>query len=173
MGQTKPYTGNRPLNDSLFSMWRCVITIAHADGHVHAEELAHFDRIFKYLAAGFTVTPEQQDRFNADLKQAQELGSLLPRVTDPEQRCLLVSFAHIVAHVDGELHPNEAALLALLDKAVPETAETAKIREDIRRDIVAQMAQHAGDQLSEEGARSCTLTYALNALLHRLGIVTE
>jgi hypothetical protein len=35
------------------------------------------------------------------------------------------------------------------------------------------MAQHAGDQMSEEGARSCTLTYALNALLHRLGIQTE
>lgn len=173
MGQTQPYTANRALNDSLFSMWRCVISVAHADGLVHAEELAHFDRIFKFLADGFTVTPEQRARFADDLKEAQDLGSLLPRVSDPEQRCLLVSFAHIVAHVDGELHPNEAALLDLLDKAVPETAETVKIREDIRRDIVRQMAQHAGDQLSEEGARSCTLNYALYALLHRLGIKTE
>jgi uncharacterized tellurite resistance protein B-like protein len=173
MGQTQPYTGNRTLNDSLFAMWRCVISVAHADGLIHAEELAHFDKIFRYLASAFAVTPEQQERFAADLKQSQELGSLLPRVTDPEQRCLLVSFSHIVAHVDGELHPNEAALLALLNKAVPETPETVQIREDIRRDIVRQMAQHAGDQLSEEGARSCTLTYALNALLHRLGITTD
>jgi tellurite resistance protein len=173
MGQTQPYTSGRPLGDSLFAMWRCVIAVAHADGLVHEEELAHFAKIFGYLGTAFAVTPEQRERFEADLKQAQELGSLLPRVTDAEQRCLLVNFAHVVAHVDGELHPNEAALLTVLDKAVPETPETAKIRDDIRRDIVKQMAQHAGDQMSEEGARSCTLTYALNALLHRLGIATE
>jgi uncharacterized tellurite resistance protein B-like protein len=173
MGQSKPITGDRVLNDSLFSMWRCVIAVAHVDGLMHEKELAHFEKMFKHLEAGFAVTKEQHDCFAEDLKKAQEMGKLLPRVTDPEQRCLLVNFAHVVAHVDGELHPNEAALLAMLDKAVPETAETIKIRDEIRRDIVRQMAQHAGDQMSEEGARSCTLTYALNALLHRLGIETE
>ena len=173
MGQSQPYTGNRVLNDSLFAMWRCAIAVAHADGLLHEKELAHFEKMFEILSAGFAVTAAQRAQFAEDLKHPQNIGTLLPGVTDAEQRCLLVNFAHIVAHVDGELHPAEAAVLALLDKAVPESAETAKIREDIRRDIVRQMAQHAGDQMSEEGARSCTLTYALNALLHRLGINTD
>ena len=83
-----------------------------------------------------------------------------------------MNFAHVIAHLDGVLHPNEAALLALLDKSVPETPETIRIRDEIRRDIVRQMAQRAGDEVSEDGARSSPLTYALNALLHRLGVAT-
>jgi uncharacterized tellurite resistance protein B-like protein len=173
MGQSQPYSSNRVLNESLFAMWRCVLAVAHVDGIMHELELAHFEKIFGTLNVAFAITPAQMDGFRQDLKAPQDIATLLPQVTDTEQRCLLVSFAHIVAHVDGELHPNEATVLALLDKSVPETSETAKIREEIRRDIVRQMAQHAGDQMSEEGARSCTLTYALNALLHRLGIATE
>ena len=173
MGQSQPYTNNRPLNDSLFAMWRCVVAVAHADGILHDKEEAHFQKLFADLGGAIDIPPAQAAQLIADLKQPQDIASLLPTVTDAEQRCLLVNFAHVVAHVDGELHPEEAKLLALLDKNVPQTQDTDRIRDEIRRDIVRQMAQHAGDALSEEGARSCTLTYALNALLHRLGIATD
>lgn len=173
MGQSQPYTNNRTLDESLFAMWRCVVAVAHADGILHEKEKTHFEKLFGVLGSAFNMTPAQITQLAQDLTQPQDIAALLPAVTDAEQRCLLVNFAHVVAHVDGELHPEEEKLLVLLNKSVPETAETGRIRDEIRRDIVRQMAQHAGDSLTEEGARSCTLTYALNALLHRLGIATE
>jgi uncharacterized tellurite resistance protein B-like protein len=171
MGQSKPYTTGRPLNDSLFSMWRCVIAVAHADGIMHETEIAHFRQLFKDLDRSFKLTPAQRGQLEDDLKTAPPVESLLAKITDDEQRLLLVNFAHVVAHVDGELHPNEAALLAVLDRAVPVTQETLRIRDEIRRDIAQQMAQRAADAVSGD-ARGCALTYALNALLHRLGITT-
>ena len=62
MGQSQPYTGKRPLTESLFAMWRCAVVVAHADGVMHETELTHFTHLFQVLGYAFTLTPEQRGR---------------------------------------------------------------------------------------------------------------
>ena len=170
MGQSKPITENRRMDESLFSMWRAVIAMGHADGVMHDNELAHFRHLFNELDKGFALTPEQRDRLTADLAAPQDMKELVAKITDVEQRCLLVGFAQIVAHIDGELHPKEKEVLLFLLSEVPETPHSLEISEAIRRDIASQMAQRAADMVSEQGVRGCALAYALNALLNRLSM---
>jgi uncharacterized tellurite resistance protein B-like protein len=170
MGSVVPLKSLRPTSPSLIALWRCIIAVAHADGIIHEKEQAHFDRVFSSMTRAYDVSAAQLKTFADDLKTPQAIDGLLPGITDLEMRCLLANFAHAVAHVDGELHPEEKEILAKIDATVPSSPEAQKIRDAIQGDIARQMAQHAGDMQDEDGARACTLTYAIDALLERLGI---
>lgn len=168
MSQTSPQAALKPVSESLFYMWRCVICMAHADGVVHAQERAFFDRIFAHMGKTYDLTSEHLETFAQDLETQQDIEELQAHMTDPECKSLLIFFSQIVACSDGKLDFEEAALIGRLDGAFGAQPDTEETIAEIRNDIAERMKlyREAGHQKPDRPA----VHYALDALLLRLGI---
>lgn len=169
MTSTSAQPAKKPVSESLFYMWRCIIVMAHADGVVHEKEREFFDKVFANMARAYALTPAQQEVFASDLKVAQNIDELLPHVKDPEFRGLLLYFSQVVAWIDGNLSPDESELLRKLHGAFGKAPETGELMQKIRADIADQMFKRKADLQSKQLERN-PLFYALDALLMRLGI---
>lgn len=168
---SKPSTqpGIMPVSDSFFSMWRCIIVMAHADGVIHEKEREFFEKVFANMGRVYALTPEHLKIFDGDLKKAQDIDTLMPRITDPECRSLLLYFSQVVAWIDGNLSPDESGLLKKLHTAFGKAPETGEMMAKIRQDIADQMFKRKAD-LKQKHLERNPLFYALDALLLRLGI---
>lgn len=168
MNQTSPQPALKPVSESLFYMWRCVICMAHADGVVHEKERAFFDGIFTHMGRAYDLTSEHLETFAKDLEEQQDLDALLTHLTDPECKSLLIFFSQVVACSDGKLDFEEAALIGKLDGAFGAQPDTEETVAQIRNDIAERMKlyKEAGHQKPDRPA----VYYALDALLLRLGI---
>jgi uncharacterized tellurite resistance protein B-like protein len=170
MTNTSAQPCKKPVSESLYYMWRCIIVMAHADGVVHEKEQEFFDKVFANMARAYALTPAQQETFASDLKTAQNIDALLPHVTDPEFRSLLLYFSQVVAWIDGNLSPDESNLLRKLHDAFGKGPETNEVMQRIRADIADQMFKRRADQQQSRQLERNPLFYALDALLMRLGI---
>ncbi len=159
----------RPITDSMFNMWRAIIVMAHADGVIHEKEQEFFDKVFANMARSYDLTPAHMDTFAKDLKVAQPIEALLPKITDPELRSLLLYFSQVVAWIDGHLSPDESELLKKLHNAFGKGAEMGEVMARIRQEMADQMFKRRTDLQSQRPDRN-PLFYALDALLIRLGI---
>jgi|GEM_PF-1750360 len=99
------------LPDSTFHMLRCVTALVHADDIVKKEERQFLKTIITYFEGNYTVTDAHKFQLTQDLQTAPEIESLLPLVTDKKDLENLVLFAGMLAKADGELHPEEEAVL--------------------------------------------------------------
>jgi len=100
-----------PISDSTFQMLRCVITVAHADHVVKESERAFLRTLVAHVERGLVLTPAHLARLEEDLRDPQDIDALLPLVTERSDREQLVLFAGLLAQADGEMHPNEEAIL--------------------------------------------------------------
>jgi uncharacterized tellurite resistance protein B-like protein len=168
---TKPSAqpAKRPLTDSMFNMWRAIIVMAHADGVIHEKEQEFFDKVFANMARAYELTPAHLETFANDLKTAQPIENLLPKVTDPELRSLLLYFSQVVAWIDGHLSPDESELLKKLHNAFGKGPEMNEVMARIRQEMADQMFKRRNDLQAQKVDRN-PLFYALDALLIRLGI---
>ena len=162
-------SARKPVSDSLFNMWRCAIVMAHADGVIHESEREFFDRVFKSMERVYALTEAHLKVFADDLKSPQDVDGLLPRVTDAECKILLLHFCQIVAWVDGNLSPQELALLKKLHTNCNQDPGTAERVAQIREDIAEQIFRLKTEAEDRQGTRD-PLFYAISALLQRLGV---
>jgi tellurite resistance protein len=160
----------KPVSDSMFYMWRCIIVMAHADGVIHDKEQEFFDKVFANMGRVYALTQEHLDTFAADLKKAQDIDTLLPYVKDVEFRSLLLYFSQVVAWIDGNLSQDESELLKKLHTAFGKAPETGEVMAKIRLDIADQMFKRKSDLVQQKHLERNPLFYALDALLLRLGI---
>lgn len=168
MNQTSPQAALKPVSESLFYMWRCVICMAHADGVVHEQERAFFSRIFAHMSRAYDLTPEHLETFARDLETRQDVEELQAHITDPECKSLLIFFSQIVACSDGKLDFEEAALIGRLDGAFGAQPDTEETIAQIRNDISERMKLYRENEDQKPGRPA--VHYALDALLLRLGI---
>lgn len=157
----------KPVTDSLFHMWRCIIVMAHADGVVHQREQDFFDKAFANMGQKYALTEDHLKIFAGDLKAPRDIDPLLARVVDAEARSLLLYFSQAVAWIDGNLSPHEAALLKKLQTSCGSGA--AHVQAEIRQEIADQMFRRKAD-MEERNIERNPLFYAMDALLGRLGI---
>lgn len=99
------------LPDSTFHMLRCVTALVHADDVVKKEEREFLKTLIKYFEGNFTITDAHKFQLMQDLQSGPEIEQLLPLVTDKKDLENLVLFAGMLAKADGELHPEEEAVL--------------------------------------------------------------
>ena len=99
------------ITDSTFQMLRCVIVVAHADNIVKESERAFLRTLVAHIQRGLTLTAAHMARLEEDLRVPQDIENLLPGVVDRSDREQLVLFAGLLAQADGEMHPNEEAVL--------------------------------------------------------------
>lgn len=145
--QTTSLTPAETLSDSAFSMFRCLICLVHADNVVKDHERLFLRTLLSYLKRTAHVTPEQIAQLQQDLQTPQPIDALLPRVTVAKDRENLILFAGLLALADGEMHPQEEAVLRKIREhcaTVPAAAATGgadlgHFADEVRR-IVRQEA---------------------------------
>lgn len=114
----------RPLPDSTFHMLRCVTAIVHADDVVKKEERQFLKTLVAYFEGNFVISDAHKVQLMQDLQIAPEINDLLPQVTDRQDRENLVLFAGMLAKADGEMHPDEVAVLKKIRRYNKEHEET-------------------------------------------------
>lgn len=169
LSQTDP-KDRKPLDGSLFSLLRCIIAVAHADGKIHDDEMDHLGRLLYSIGRTYTMSPQQMGTFERDLAKSPNIEITLMGVTEPSQRCMVINFANILTRIDGELHPKESDFIKKLQAAIPETPENKIIRDQIQRSVMQEMATFASDAQHQERKAGGMATYVLRALLKRVGV---
>ncbi|MEZ0260719.1 MAG: TerB family tellurite resistance protein [Alphaproteobacteria bacterium] len=142
MNKVKQYKAGEPISTSIFYMWRCVIALAHADGHMHEAEHAYLTRIIGNMDRAFGMTAEQRATFAADLVTPQKMSALLPFINDPACRGQLVYFAWLLAYADGNLDPREDVILKKLRADQLASLDMEQIRKDVAAAVASEMFQH-------------------------------
>jgi uncharacterized tellurite resistance protein B-like protein len=99
------------LSDSTFHMLRCVVAVAAADKMIRSQELLFLNNLLIHYRKHATVTPEQVEQLQEDLKASQPLDKMLVRVTEQDDRKQLILFAGLMAQSDGEVHPAEEEIV--------------------------------------------------------------
>lgn len=167
MNSAPRHKSGEPVSHSLFYMWRCVIVIAHADGQVQQAELDYLRRIFGNMDRAYGLSAEQKSILEDDIARPKRMGDLLPQINDPYYRSQLIYFAGILAHVDGQLHPDEAAILKKLRADQLASLDMEQIRKDVHLAVEKEMFQH--DVKMHSLRPQSFLFRALDALLLSLG----
>lgn len=160
-----------PMSDSQFHMWRCVIAIAHADGHISEEEQRYLDRAFESLDRVHGLTDAQRAAFDDDIRHAKKLGDLLPLVTEPEYRATLVQIGQMMAWADDELSEDEEHILKSLHAEQLAKVDLDRLRQDVRNRVEAEKTAHDMKMtaLRQTGAARSPVLRAVDGFLGRLG----
>lgn len=157
-----------PIPHGLFYMWRCVIAIAHADNHVSQAERDYLAKVFKNMERLYIVSDEQKATWARDMEVAQNIPDLIRNINEPMYRGQLTYFGGLLAHADGDLHPNEDAILKKLRADQMASLDMAEIRAEAKKTVESEIFQHdiKMDELRPRG----TLFAVLDALLLKMGI---
>lgn len=149
----------------MFNMLRCIIVVVHADGVVHPKERECFNKILTAIDRTYALTDQHRRTLAEDFDAPQRLDDLLPHITDPEFRGLLLFFGEIMAWSDGSLPPAEIGILEELNTTLTTGAGTVNAMAAIRQAIAKQQQRRNSDQQPRSH-----ISYALEALLHRMGV---
>ena len=85
------------MTDSQLNMWRAVIAIAHADGTVQQEEKDYLYKTLANIDRSYNLKDAQRMALANDLKTPQDISTLIPLITDPQHRAMLVHFGEVLA----------------------------------------------------------------------------
>ncbi|MGM0421870.1 MAG: hypothetical protein ACQEQL_02105 [Pseudomonadota bacterium] len=123
---------SEPISNSRYTMWRAIIALAHADHVVTQEEK---DFIMKKLES-LPFSTEQRTQLLEDMEESPDIEALLPDITEPVDRSMLVYYGRLLVWSDGEYALQEEKLLKLmnmnaltqvdLDKALSESKDYAR-----------------------------------------------
>ncbi len=130
--------GEENVSTSKFYMFRCLIVMAHADGEICDEERAYISAFINRLP----FTQEQEEILEKDFEEAQPIGKLLTYINDPLYRGQVVYFARIMAYKDGELHPNEEALLERLNANATDGLDMEAIKAHVTKAVAIDLNVH-------------------------------
>lgn len=167
MSQSAPQSG-KTLSTSMFYMWRCVITIAHADGRIDAQERAYLNKVFAGMDRAYGLTPEQKKAFADDIDNPKDIAELLPYINDPAVRGQLIYFGGLMAMADGHKDPREDAILKKLRADQLASLDMEAIHAQVKTAVADEMFQH--DLRMSAIRPQKGLSAILDRLLLRLGI---
>lgn len=120
-------------------MWRCITAMARADGLIHEDEVSYLNKIFSHMLERGELTAEAHEVLTNDLTTAQNPSDLLKEIKDPAYRAQIIYFSRLLAHKDGEFHPNEDLLLAKMKLDVVEGVDFTQIRKEIQNNVQKEM----------------------------------
>lgn len=98
------------VSDSRLNMWRAVIALAHADHVLKPEEVKFIEDKIKHGK----MDDKQIALLLSDSETPAKLEDVLPKVTEPSDRSMLVYYARLLVWSDGEYALQEERLLDVL-----------------------------------------------------------
>lgn len=107
MTQLQSSSGNEGIEESRFYMWRAVFAMVHADGVVAKEEKEFVEHYLDAVA----FSDEQAAILREDLKTPQDVGEMLAKVTNAEDRGQFFQFSRLLIWCDGDLDAQEQKIL--------------------------------------------------------------
>lgn len=125
------------VSDSRLNMWRAVIALAHADHKLTDEEIQFIGKKIK----GGKMSADQQEILLSDLQSPAELENVLPKVSEPSDRAMLVYYGRLLVWSDGEYAIQEEKLLNMMN----DNALSKVNLEEAFADARAMAEQHAED----------------------------
>ena len=160
------------ISTSMFYMWRCVVAIAHLDGGVSLGERAYLEKIFSNIDRVYGLSDEQEKAFANDLINPQRIDDLLPHINDPEYRAMLITFGETLAWLDGNVAPEEDAILKKLHADQLASIDIVQLREEIREIISFRRAERIAEmeKIREEIHQRSPHVAVIDNLLRKIGI---
>lgn len=142
-----------PISNSRYTMWRAIIALAHADHVVTQEEK---DFIMKKLES-IPFSTEQRTQLLEDMEEFPDIEALLPDITEPVDRSMLVYYGRLLVWSDGEYALQEEKLLKLMNmNALSQVDMEQALSES--RDYARQYADGYARSREEESEHGPLLT---------------
>lgn len=161
-------SGNQTFSKSQFYMWRAIISLAHADGEVQAEERAYLDKIIANLDRAYTLTPEQKKAFADDLQSPQKIENMVEQIDDPQYRGTLITLGVTLVWADGVVTAEEEAVLEKLHAGQMSTLNSDKLRAELKNGMEKRRADYLAESAKDRGGSK--LFRALDHVLLKMGI---
>lgn len=164
--------GSQTFSKSQFYMWRAVISIAHADGGVQAEERAYLEKIVANLDRTYTLTPEQKKAFADDLQSPQKIEDMVSQIDEPQYRGMLITLGVTLVWADGVVTADEEAVLEKLHAGQMSTLNSDKLRAELKNGMEKRRADYLAEsaKLREDVRGKGKLFRALDHVLLKMGI---
>lgn len=125
---------------SKFYMFRCMIVMAHADGVFCEQERAYMYSIMNHTRV--PLSDEQYSTLEDDMENPKAIEDLLPYINDPKYRGQLVYFARLMAAKDGNIDPDEEALLSTLHAYAIDGLDIDAIRKEAQEAAAYSLNEH-------------------------------
>ena len=139
MTANKQNTMHPSFSISKLYMWRCIVTMAHADGLIHETERSHLINIFDKMRTKAGLSQDNYILLISDLSNPQDALEMLKHVNEPKYRAQVVYFARLLAYKDGHLHPTEQELLEKLHASVTDGLNIDEIRREVQKNIAHEL----------------------------------
>ena len=123
---------------SKFIMFRCLVSMAHADGILCDREKEYM----RTLLDGHRLSLVQKQTIEDDFVSPAHMHLLVKMIDEPVYRSQVVYFAHVMAHKDGVLHPNEEFMLGKLRDYMLDQADLQSLRPHVRDVLARTMDRH-------------------------------
>ena len=127
------------ITESRFYMWRAVFAMAHIDGKVSDEEIAFAERYLNSAA----FSEEQIAILRADLREAQNVGAMLARVSEASDQADFFQFSQMLAWADGDYNAQEQTLVERLNADQMEKFNKDDVARSIRQARKAAILRRA------------------------------
>ena len=138
----KNLLGDVSVNYNMFMMWRCIVSIAHADGKIDEKERTYLKSIFDGMENSRGLTAEQRSVLENDIENKQDTFELLKQINDPLYRGQILYFGLYLAKIDGVIDPTEKDLLDKLHLKITEGLDMDAIRGQVKGVVAREMAIH-------------------------------
>ena len=158
------------MTDSQLNMWRAVIAIAHADGTVQQEEKDYLYKTLANIDRSYNLTDAQRMALANDLKTPQNISTLIPLITDPQHRAMLVHFGEVLAWADNEISVDEEAILKKLHDGQMQSVDRDRLRADIQKKVHEQEADYDQQMSAVRDDKRNPVFRALDRLMKKAGI---
>jgi hypothetical protein len=167
-----PRPPKQEMSDSQYQMWRGVIAVAHADGKVQDEERAYLKKVFQNLDRVYGLTLAQRNELDDDMLNPKSLGDILPKITEPQFRGMLIHFSEVLVWSDNEVTAEEEDVIKKLYAGQMSSIDEGKLRAEVKAQLAASKAEHdhALDKIHATGARRSPLFRAFDRILRKVGI---
>lgn len=171
---TSNYSLQVPENkdESRLAMWRCIVTMAHADNVLDDSEKTYLTTMFRNMKERAGLPQEHLDILMKDLEHPPQMGTLLPHLTAPKYRAQVVYFARLLAYKDGDFSPSEQRLLDKLHLNAEEHAHLEDIRKDVAYNVQKELVAHEAEADTQPPKLGFTspLSFLIDQLALHFGI---
>ena len=126
---------DKTVSHSRYSMFRCMLAIAHADGILNDAEIGYFEGFMNRVP----FSEGQKEQLEDDIRNAKDVFDIFREINDPEYRSQVLFFCRIMAYKDGVLHPKEEDILKKLHFQTTDGLDMEQIKEQAQDAINKEM----------------------------------
>ena len=125
----------KQVSHSRYTMFRCMLAIAHADGILDEAEIGYFEGFMNRVP----FSDDQRDQLEKDMVEAQDVFNLFREINDPQYRSQVLYFCRLMAYRDGVLDPSEEAILKKLHVQTSDGLDMEQIKEQVHEAVTKEM----------------------------------